>query len=89
MLDLKPLNNKINHKKYSDVHANTKYYFPNDMMNNLENSMNNNEWNNRANNIMYNTLQNNWNEDKVKISENVNSMRDFNSYNLKNNILKN
>ena len=91
-LNMKPFQPKSNHKKISDVHANSKYYYPeeyNSISNNL-NRQKDMEWNNRTNNIIYNTMRNNWNEDDLKLSNNINQMRTIEyGQNNNNNIMNN
>ncbi len=80
---MKPFQPKSSHKIVSDVHANTKYYYPEEFhsLTNDYNRQKDMEWNNRANNIIYNTMRNNWNEDDLKLSDNINQMRAF-DYNM-------
>ena len=91
-LNMKPFQPKSNHKIISDVHANSKYYYPeeyNSIPNNL-NRQKDMEWNNRTNNIIYNTMRNNWNEDDLKLSNNINQMRTIEyGQNNNNNIMNN
>ena len=89
-LNMKPFQPKSNHKIISDVHANTKFYYPEEY-NSISNDFNRQkdmEWNNRANNIIYNTMRNNWNEDDLKLSDNINQMRSI-EYRNNNNIMMN
>ena len=55
MLNLKPLQNKMMHKNYTDVHANSKFYYPEEYENKSD-IMKDMQWTDRANNInlMYN-----------------------------------
>ena len=89
-LNMKPFQPKSNQKIISDVHANTKFYYPEEY-NSISNDFNRQkdmEWNNRANNIIYNTMRNNWNEDDLKLSDNINQMRSI-EYRNNNNIMMN
>ena len=56
MLNMKPLQNKTLHRNYTDVHANTKYYYP-DEYDNRSDIAKDVQWTDRANNInlLYNT----------------------------------
>ena len=56
MLNMKPLQNKTLHRNYTDVHANTKYYYP-DEYDNRSDIAKDVQWTDRANNInlIYNT----------------------------------
>ena len=89
-LNMKPFQPKSHQKIISDVHANTKFYYPEEY-NSISNDFNRQkdmEWNNRANNIIYNTMRNNWNEDDLKLSDNINQMRSI-EYRNNNNIMMN
>ena len=50
MLNMKPLQNKTLHKNYTDVHANTKFYYP-DEYDNRSDIAKDVQWTDRANNI--------------------------------------
>lgn len=59
MVNRKPLKNQIMHKNYTDVHANSKYYYSNQFQegNGLSTDS---QWINKTNNIMMNSQSNNW-----------------------------
>ena len=57
-----PYHQKVLHKKYTDVNANSKYYYPNDTL--IENELNKSQWTNRANRIILDS-QNNFNSTRI------------------------
>ena len=57
-----PYHQKVLHKKYTDVNANSKYYYPNDTL--IENELNKSQWTNRANRIILDS-HNNFNSTRI------------------------
>ena len=57
-LNLKPIQNKLNHRNYNDIHANTKFYYP-DEYNYRNDECKDMQWIDRANNInlMYDSFK--------------------------------
>jgi len=77
LIETGPYQSKILHKKYNDVNANTKYYYPEN--DNTNNEINKSQWTNRANRILIDS-QNNLmtNSNRVNLS---NSMKKNNFMN--------
>ena len=65
-----PYHQKVLHKKYTDVNANSKYYYPNDTL--IENELNKSQWTNRANRIILDS-QNNFNSTRIGNSYTMNN----------------
>ena len=60
-----PYHQKVLHKKYTDVNANSKYYYPNDNV--MDNELNKSQWTNRANRIILDS-QNNFNSTRIGVN---------------------
>lgn len=65
-----PYHQKVLHKKYTDVNANSKYYYPNTTL--IENELNKSQWTNRANRIILDS-QNNFNSTRIGNSYTMNN----------------
>ena len=65
-----PYHQKVLHKKYTDVNANSKYYYPNNTL--IENELNKSQWTNRANRIILDS-QNNFNSTRIGNSYTMNN----------------
>lgn len=60
MVNMKPFKNKTLYKNYTDVHANSKYYYSNQFQEGNE-FVSDSQWTNKTNNIMLNSQgNNNW-----------------------------
>jgi len=70
LIETGPYQSKIFHKKYNDVNANTKFYYPENDNSNLE--INKSQWTNRANRILIDS-QNNFmnNSNRINFSNSL------------------
>ena len=82
LIETGPYQSKILHKKYNDVNANTKYYYPEN--DNTNNEINKSQWTNRANRILIdsqNKLMTNSNRvnlsNSMKKNNFMNSLSDY------------
>ena len=90
LIETGPYQSKILHKKYNDVNANTKFYYPENNNSNIE--MNKSQWTNRANRILIDS-QNNFmsNSNRLNLTNSMkkntfmNSIQENNQFNNNNN----
>ena len=90
LIETGPYQSKILHKKYNDVNANTKFYYPENNNSNIE--MNKSQWTNRANRILIDS-QNNFmsNSNRLNLTNSMkkntfmNSIQENNQGNFNNN----